>query len=262
VVIGLVDSAQPLSVAGYLHGLFRELGIVAVAVCGVSLIYEQHLAEKHQQRFLGLLRAQFEEGHSNAAVCAQLGIRQIFPTRSTFEIEYPLQSLIYDLGRGETLRAVGRSLYQLMCKAQNLQGAVAQGARIELCLFDPRVGKEEIARSPDVRYSEIESALHAFLELVEWLEKATPTGVVELRFHRVVLLDSCLQLKKQRSEGTYVWDLSFGRDFTEKRILRVDPSKPLGADLRRRYELVWEKAEQAFLYADGVIRNNAVSQIL
>lgn len=64
-----------------LRELTKELGIVLLAVFGVSLLYELILAKRYIRTFLHLLGREVMKGESNAAMCAYLGIRKIFPNR-------------------------------------------------------------------------------------------------------------------------------------------------------------------------------------
>lgn len=81
----------------YLRDIFRELGVVASSVFTVSLLYERLIAKKHVQQFLGLLRDLIEQGESNAAICARLGIVKIFTRemhlKESFQLE-PCWSLL------------------------------------------------------------------------------------------------------------------------------------------------------------------------
>jgi hypothetical protein len=55
-----------------------------------------------------------------------------------------------------------------------------------------------------------------------------------------------------------VWDLSFGRDTKDKRIFLVDPTMGLGADLAKRFDVVWKSATCVFLYEDGSLKTDAL----
>ena len=52
------------------------------------------------------------------------------------------------------------------------------------------------------------------------------------------------------------WDLNFGRDTTNKRIFLLDPLKPLGKDLKERYDKIWNQGETIFQYHDKKISQN------
>jgi hypothetical protein len=121
----------------YLTDIFRELGVVASSVFTVSLLYERLIAKKHVQQFLGLLRDLIEQGESNAAICARLGIIKIFYARDAFEREFPVRSLL-ESAPGLHVRVVAQTLFMLMNRAVAVREAIAEGANVELCLFDPR----------------------------------------------------------------------------------------------------------------------------
>lgn len=237
-------------IGGYFHEFLKELGIVILSVFAISLVYELLVAEKYLKYFLDILRDQVEQGESNAAICAHLGILQIFPRREIYERKYPITDLASSLAPGSCLRTIGRSLFILLTKAHAIKKAIQQGAQVDLCLLDPASSPEEIAQSPDIEIFDIHSAISIFKkEIAEWVKETSPPGQVALRFHRIPLLDSFFLLKSA-DQQLCTWELTFSRDIGSKRIFQIDPSKQFGVDLLSRYERVWNNALRAFEY-DG-----------
>lgn len=234
----------------YLRDIFRELGVVVSSVFTVSFLNERLIAKKYVKQFLTLLRELIEQGERNAAMCARLGVIQIFYTRDTFEREYPIADLASKLNAGSHLHIVAQTLYHLMSKTGAIRTALEQGATIEFCIFDPGSPESEVDKHPDLLVSDIHSAVSIFKKQIgEWVEKVKPPGRVELRYHQVPIFDSFLSVVSDH-QSLMVWDLGFGRDVTEKRIFLVDPAKTFGKDLARRYGFVWEAATPVFKY-DG-----------
>lgn len=235
----------------YLSDICRELGVVVSSVFSVSLLYERLIAKKHVRQFLGLLREQIEQGESNAAICARLGITKIYYARDEFQREFPITELLKPAD-GLRLRIVAQTLYFLMNRAGAIKESIEDGATIELCMFDPDSPREEFRKHPDLLVSDIQSAVSVFKrEIASWARTAQPPGEVELRFHQIPFFDSML-LVESRGQALLVWDLGFGRDIADKRTLLIDPSKVFGEGLKRRYEHVWNQATTVFKY-DGQI---------
>jgi hypothetical protein len=249
-----------------LRELTKELGIVVLAVFGVSLLYELVLAKRYIKTFVKLLGREMMKGESNATVCALLGVRKIFPTRDTFEKEVSLLELVAHLRDGGHLRIVARSLFLLMSKHEAIKQAVKYGANVELCLLSPLISPSRASRLSDLEVSDIQAAVSVFTKkLIHWIridsqiDSKKPAGKIELRFHDVDLFDSFLLLKS-RFQTVACWDLSFGRDVSAKRVFVLDPNGPLGTDLSQRYDLVYESAEVVFKYDGNKIVEDKLSQ--
>lgn len=232
----------------YLSEFIKELGIVILAVFTVSLMYELLIAKKYVNQFLRLLHAQIEQGESNGAVCANLGIIQIYPTRDILENKYPFRDLVSRLRAESKLRIVGQSLLYLMRTPEALRTAIQQGAHLELCIFDPADDWEEIAKHPDLLRDEIKLSISLFERDIEaWLKVAPQPGSVELRLHRVLIFDSYLVLEAAH-QNLAMWDWGFGTSLTDHRMVLLDPQKPLGKNLAQRYCRIWDKATVKFKY--------------
>jgi len=241
----------------YVRGLARELGIVLLAVFTVSLIYELALAKKYVKHFLVLLRGEIERGETNAAVCERLGIRRIYPARNEFEQAFPLERVISGLTTGSRLRIVAKSLFLVMGKPHTIKSALERGARVELCIMNP-TSCAEISKVPDLVVEDIYAAIAVFRrEIAEWVVKDKPPGTLELRYHMFPMWDSYLY-SWNGIDGIAVWDLSFGRDVTRKRIFLLEPNKTMDRDLSSRYDNVWSHSstEVVFEYAAQCVNTN------
>lgn len=248
--------------SAYLKVFLRELGIVLLAVFSISLIYEVWLFEKYQHRFLAALTGQIERGETNAANCEYLGIRRIFRSRHEFERQHPFHDLVKSIDKGGSLRVVGRSLFGTTTQVAELRAALERSARIELCLLDPKLGADDLRTSPDVDPGDITAALGVLkIKLIPRLATDSVPGEIEVRCHRIHLLDSFMQVTS--SSSFCVWELTFGRDLGEsKRLLMLDPSKGLGHNLRGRYQLVWDQARPIFHWKDGKVTVDELSTLI
>ena len=241
---------------GYYKELLKELGIVILAVFTVSLLYELMVAEKYVKWFLNRLQEQVQQGESNAAKCAYLGIRQIFPTRDVLEIEDSLSDIVSKFSVDSSIRFVARSLFYVMTKPEVVKKAIEQGARVEMCIFDPRSLSKEMENMTGMEMDDINATIKRFKRhIVGWLEEAKPSGSIEFRYHGIILFDSYTMISSS-SEQTGIWDLSFGMDSSAKRIFVLELKKPLGSDLAGRYDKIWSNAETVFLYENAKIVTN------
>ena len=242
----------------YGRELFKELGVVLLAVSSVSLIYEFLLAEKHFEKFQALLRTEIERTDTNAATCARLGITRIFLTRDELERVLPLADTLSKVNLDAKVHIVAVSLFHIMNKAHLLQKALMTGAQVSLCMVGPDGAPNVVRRLPDLEVSDIQSAVNTFKkQFAEWVKVNKPAGRLELRYHDMPLLQS-FAVFSIPNQKVGVWDLSFGRDTKDKRIFLVDPTMGLGADLAKRFDVVWKSATCVFLYEDGSLKTDAL----
>jgi hypothetical protein len=236
---------------GYLHELLKELGIVILAVFTVSLLYEKLAAKRHLQEVRAELRGLLQEGENNAAACAQLGIREIFPNREVYERKYPIAGWTSKLGNKSTFRVVAQTMFHLMTKIDAVKMAIDRGAQVELCITNPDNHSHlSLLEQFGPQVAEIQATVSVFKKQIEeWVNQTNPRGKVELRYHRLPLIDSYLFIKSTNL-NVVVWDLSFGRALEEKRIFLVDPNVRLGLDLTVRYGRIWDDSagSTAFKY--------------
>jgi len=249
--------------SGYWSELTKELGIVVLAVFTVSFLYERLVAEKYFEHFLAQLRGQLQQGESNAAACAQLGIVEIFPARDVFELKYPIANWTSSLAAGSSLRIVAQSLFLLMGKVETIKTAIARGANVEFCITDPTGPMARAERISGLEVSDIMSAVSVFKkQIADWTSVAKPPGSVELRYHQLPLVDSYMVLSSPTVQVA-VWDLSFGRATTAKRIFLLELEKPLSVDLSGRYSRVWDdsSASTIFRYQGGEVHVDKLTSV-
>jgi hypothetical protein len=243
-------------VEGYFHELLKELGIVLFSVFAVSWIYEKLVTKRLLSEFKAALKTQIHGIESISAACAQLGILEIYPTRETYEIKYSLPDFVSRLESGSELKIVAKSLFLLINKPESIKAALTNGINVKLCFFDPNSSKQEFLKLPDLEITDTKSTISTFKKnFGEWLPKSKPKGSLEIRFHQVHLFDS-YTTAKLGSRFYGIWDLSFGRSTTEKRIIVVESNHGIGADLSVRYENIWNDATPVFKYKSENIELN------
>lgn len=232
----------------FFEDLFRELGIVILAVFSVSLIYELVIAKKYFSNFLNLLRKQIEQGESNGAVCEYIGIKQIFKTRDIFETTYSLERTLAYIKTGSKIRFVAVSLLYIMTKSELIKEAISKGGEFELDIYNPDTSNKAYEEIQNLQISDIISTINIFkTDFIEWIKKDKPTGKIELRYHEFTLFDSYSSFDLN-SNRFGVWDSSFGRSSTRKRTFIIDLDKPLGKDLHQRYDRIWNRSISMFHY--------------
>lgn len=190
------------------------------------------------------------QGEAVSVTCEQLGIREIFPRRDHFNTKYPLKVTASSATDGSLFRIVARSLYLVMNKPEAFKQILQQGGCLELCFFDPEIDPGILKDVSELETFDTLSALSTFRKhLIKWLQEDQPPGCVEIRYHQVHLFDSYSYFVLN-GEPLAAWDLSFGRDITDKTIFLLEPTKGFGANLHKRYNTIWEKATPKFKYND------------
>jgi len=257
IVLIAVSVALPHDgIGGYGREFLKELGVIVLAVFTVSWIYEKLVAHRHLVEFQKVLNTQLHQLETKSAACDRLGISEIFPTRDVFEAQYPLADFTSKLVPNSEFRIVARSLYLLMNKPKPIKDAIQRGVHVKLCLFSPDAPTADVEKIPDLEISDIQSTISTFRKnFVDWVTRTKLSGSLELRYHQVHLFDSYTTANiGSRSIG--IWDLSFGRDTTSKRILVVELNRGLGADLSKRYDAIWKNAVPKFKYGGEVVSLN------
>ena len=263
ILIGVIFIAISLlipigSTAGYFHELLKELGIVLFSVFAVSWIYERLVTKRLLSEFNEALKTQINDIENISATCSKLGIHEIFPTRELYEFKYPFNEIVSKLESGSEFKIIARSLFHLMNKPEPIKNALTNGIHFKLCLFDPKSTNEEYKNLPDLEPADIEAAISTFKKyFIEWLTINLPNGTIEIRYHKVHLFDSYTTAKLgNRFHG--IWDLSFGRSLTEKRIIVVESNQGVGANLSKRYNYIWDNATTVFKYENKMILVNTL----
>ncbi len=232
--------------ADYVPELLKELGIVISSVCTVSLLYEWLQAEIRVEEFRSLMRDEMHLIEANARSCAELGIKKLYSTRDAYEREYPFDETMKAVPAGSRIRIVAVTLFHVMNKTSFLIDAMKRGVNIELCMLSPNASDDVKSKMPDLQAGECADVVSLFRQRVaEWAKREQPSGSVEFRYHEMPLHESFANFP---TGPLGVWDLSFGRDVKEKRIILVDPSRTLGQDLARRFGFVYDNATVIFRY--------------
>lgn len=194
------------------------------------------------------LRRLLEQGDSNGAQCAKLGVLKIFQTRDRYEDAWPLQQLVAQAIPGSRYRLVGLTLFLLATKQHVIKKGLEQAGSWELCFLNP-VPRPHLANVPHLTRGDLTATIERLGQLTTWLQSEKPLGSLDVRIHEVALFDSYSVLPfPEGNRG--VWDLSFGPDITQKRIFLVDPEKGLGYDLGERYERIWRESKRVLFYKD------------
>lgn len=193
--------------------------------------------------------------------CNELGLIEIFPNRELFQNKYPLSTIVTEATTGSKFRIIARTLFLLLNRPKDIQTAIMQGANVEMCFFDT---KADLFILRELAYFEIfdtHSAISTFKRFfVDWLKDKTPSGSIEIRYHQVHLLESYFTFL-YKGKQIAIWDLSFGRDISAKRIMLFDTKIGLGADLDGRYQQIWELSKAKFKYSDKTISLDELDDI-
>lgn len=249
-----IQEKQDHPALGLLKKLTEELGIVLISVWGVSLFYEKFLAERHFRRFLQNLTELIHRGEMNAAVCENLGILEIHRGRRSYEEKHSFAAEAKNIAAGDTVRVTGRSLIFSMYTWRNLAQIVENGGHLQLCIVDPQLRDSPLNYLSGYSPEETELAIHRFVKrLKPWLEYHKPKGTLEVRFHRVHVLDSFMEISKS-NHSFAAWDLNFGEGTEDRRIFFLNGDGPLARNLADgRYQLIWDNADVTFIYEDGAV---------
>jgi hypothetical protein len=238
---------------GTIRKSLEEFGVVLVSVWGVSLFYEKFLAARHFNRFHENLRALIRQGETNAAVCENLGILEIHSTRRSYENRHSFAQEASSITAGDVVRITGRSLIFSMYASHDLQRIVENGAELYLCLLDPTVDDSPLDYLSGYSPEETKLAIFRFLRSIKpWLQTSKPMGTVEIRFHRIHLMDSLLEIKRlQLHHFRVAWDLNFSEGTEQRQVFYLDGDRLLGRNLTSaRYQLIWDRAMPKLLYKD------------
>jgi hypothetical protein len=254
----LILLGKVLNIDNTIKGVLEFVGITFVGVFAVSLIYQRFVAEKHFEDFKGLLASELKEMDSIQSKCMKLGINEIFETRNIYETEYPLMNIIKQSPEDGKIICIARSLFHLLNKTGELKIGLEKGLTFELALIDPDKITPSLEKVSLLYKSDIDSALRALKDLLSWAIKAKPKGSIELRYHWADFPDSVFIFTSEDRKEKLVWDISFGRDLTQKRVIILDTDYPLGKDLKSRYMTIYQNAILQIKYSNGDIKHNSL----
>jgi hypothetical protein len=241
-----------------LQELLHELGVVLVSVFGISYLYEKISAEHQFAKFEKKLTAILRRGETNASMCEKLGIQQIFDNRTGYEEQHSLANRAKELGHGDCVRVIGRSLVYLLDRFDTVDDLLHRGVSVELCLLDPEIQASKALESLS-GYTELDSQRAARTlrqGLESWLtnrptKNPFPKQRVEIKLHSLDLTDSLIQVVTERNCWAE-WDINFRGGKDERSIFVLDGSRNLGKQLiESRYALIWTNANSVFLEEHG-----------
>jgi len=171
------------------------------------------------------------------------------PSRDIYEQRFPLPHLLAGADPKSRIRIVGSTLLLLMTRPEPIQKALELGAQEDLCCLDPdiRVINESTVWNPAVEPSDLKAAMERFQKLCRWVENCRPPGRLELRHHRISLIDTFASFELGAKRFA-VCDLNMGPHVSAKKIFVVDPTKGLGEDLATRYDRIWNNAAWHYRY--------------
>ena len=224
------------NIGGTLRGILEFIGITLLGVFAVSLVYQRFVAEKHFEDFKTLLTSQLKEMDLIQSQCIKLGISEIFETRTAYQAKYPLITIIEQSPDNANITCIARSLFHLMNKTGEIKKGLENGLTFELACIDPNLVTHTLEEVSFLYKSDIESALRELRNLLSWAVTTKPKGAIQLRYHHADSLDTVFIFTSEDGGEKLVWDLSFGRDLTQKRVMILDTSEgSLGNDLKNRY---------------------------
>lgn len=156
------------------------------------------------------------------------------------------------MGPGDSIRLTGRSLIFSMFGWRHLKNIIANGATVQLCLFDPAIRESPLNYLAGYLPQETDLVVHRIGAKVKpWLTTAHPKGSVEIRFHNVHLLDSLMEIQRKGGHRL-AWDLNFGEGTEERYIFYLNGDAPLARNLTEgRYRLIWDNSKVMLRYQDG-----------
>jgi len=180
-------------------------------------------------------------------------VHDIFETRFEYETVHSFQQQIISIPPNSRILCVARSLFHILNKEAEIKAGLSNGIRFEFACLDPSAATEQMTTLTQVYPEDIRSSLISLKSIARWAVEHKLSGSIELRYHTLYLPDS-FTIFQSRINPDVVWDLSFGRDLTQKRVVffRAAPGT-LGDDLFVRYDMIWSQSEPRFLLKGGKI---------
>lgn len=243
--------------------LLESFGVLFASVFFISFLYEKFLAEKHFAQFVALIRAQLREMDNIQSTCVRLGIQEIFETRNDYESKYPLLHLISHVKPGGRVLVVARSMWHLLNKADAIKAALRKGGVLQLACISPSSIDKILAEISFLKKSDMKTPLEVLSDLLLWVQNEKPAGTIELRMYDQPLPDSMLYAELD-NRNIIIWDLSFGRDLNQKRVLILEPTEGnLGNDVLSRYTTIWNLAKtQLKVESKGIIQIDDLATLI
>ena len=187
--------------------LIKELGIVLISVCGVSLFYERVLAERQLLKFHTELQQLNSTGRDQfCCVCSIKGCWRYSTTaRSLRAKTLPFSPMT----PGNILLPVmcqshRTKLYFIMLNWERFQPMLQAGAALELCMIDPALPPSPLDYLAHYKPGETEMVVNDIrLRIRPWLEaSSTPLARLKFAFTTFTCWIAYL-MSSGRARGTY-----------------------------------------------------------
>lgn len=240
--------------------LIASIGVFLIGMLALGWLDEKLRMEKHFRQFRQLLHEEIRRVDTVQSKCLRLGIDRLFETRSTFELVFPFVELINLAKPKGRVLCVARSLFHFLNKEAEIKAGLKKGIQFDLVCLDPTEVTDQMRALVHLYPEDIQSALKSLENMANWAREQQPEGGIELRYHRLYLPDSALAIETENGD-ILIWDLSFGRDLTHKRVIMLKPEPGnLGQNLLERYSLIWNTSECNFKIQNGAIQMNNLSK--
>jgi hypothetical protein len=228
-------------------GILEDFALTLISVFGVSYVYEKLSAKQQFEQFSESLQAAVERGETNSSVCEYLGILEMHKDRDSFWKKHNFADTLKTLESGDRVRITGRSLMNALGNWGQFQSMLQAGAKLELCMCDPQHDFPYLCKVARYLPDDTQSAWQHFNRMFKpWIEEKNFQDQVEVRFHKIDLLDTLIEIHKDR-EHRAAYDMGFGEGVERRVIFYLDALKPLGASLaNERYEGIWQMATKVY----------------
>ncbi len=255
----LILAGKVISLHPTISGLLEFTGSTFIGVFAVSFFYQTLIAEKHFIEFKQLLKSQLKELDSIQSRCNKLGILELFENRDDYQRQYPLMQVIEECPEQEKIICVARSLFHLLNKTGELKKGLEEGKVFRFACVDPDKISPSLQKISQMYKSDVDSALMSLKGLIDWAIQKKAKGTIELSYHNVDLPDSVFLFTTEKYEKRLVWDLGFGRDLNQKRVIILNSEAPLGKDLKDRYSIILNDSICKIKYSDGNVTCNELN---
>jgi hypothetical protein len=237
-----------------------SIGVFFIGVLVLGWLDDKLRMEKHFSQFRRLLSDEIRKVDTVQSKCLKLGIEKLFETRSAFDLDYSFAELT-DLAKPKSrILCVARSLFHFLNKEAEIKAGLEKGIQFDLVCLNPTEATGQMCQLVHLYPGDIQSALNSLDSIANWAQEHQPEGGIELRYHQLYLPDSGLAIETEDGD-VLIWDLSFGRDLTRKRIVMLNPQPGnLGQDLLERYHAIWNASECKFRIQKGTVQVNQVTQ--
>jgi len=240
------------------QNLLQFTGITIIGIFFISLIYEALVAEKHFKAVIGLLRSELTKMDSIQSKCLKLGIRDIFETMSDFRAKFPFMRVVAESPKNGEIVCVAKSLFNLLNKTDEMKRGLKEGLSFKFVCSNPSTIHPITKELCSLYSTDIESALEALRNLLAWAIKNKAKGSIELRYNSIEMPNSAMIFRSRNDDKELLaWDLTFGRDDIDKKILVLEVGDHLlGLDLKTRFIKVLNNSILQIKYVNGRVRVN------